>query len=47
MIKTHDILRELYIKTRALNSIKDDRKYNYTSFEEMIKALQDKANRSL
>lgn len=47
MIKVHDILRELYIKTRALNSIKNDRKYNYTSFEEMVKALQNKANKSL
>lgn len=47
MIKVHDILRELYIKTRALNSIKDDRKHNYTSFEEMIKALQDKAKKGV
>ena len=47
MIKIHDILRDLYIKTNALNSIKDDRGYNYTSFEDMVKALQEKAKRGL
>lgn len=32
---------------KILQSIKDDRPYNYASFEEMVKALQDKASRSL
>ena len=32
---------------KALQSIKDDRPYNYTSFEEMVKALQHKANKVL
>lgn len=42
-----DFIKDFNKKTKVLNSIKDDRIYNYMSFEDMIKSLQNKARKAV